>query len=123
MCSSDLGKHVLEETSEDTFESKEKGKGKFKGKGKKNASISMEKEKITCKYCSKYGHDEDHCLKLHPEMRPKKLKNKEKEKIAATITHDLDSDSRDETKITAMGLKGKDISSTSSSTCDKEVHT
>ena len=41
------GKHVSEDTSEDTFESEEKGKGKFKGKGKKNSSIKMEKEKRT----------------------------------------------------------------------------
>ena len=35
------GKHVLDETSENNFESREKGKGKFKGKGKKSASIKM----------------------------------------------------------------------------------
>ena len=52
------GKHVLEETSEDTFDSGEKEKGKFKGKGKKNNSIKIEKEKLTCKHCSKDGHDE-----------------------------------------------------------------
>ena len=42
-------------------------------------------------------------------MRPKNLKNKEKEKSAATIQHDLGSYSGDETKITTMGLKGMDI--------------
>ena len=51
----------------------------------------------------------NHCWKLHLEMRPKKLKKKEKEKTTATITHDLGSDSREETNITAMGLKGKEI--------------
>ena len=111
------GKHFLEEKSEDTFESEEKGKGKFKGKGKNTASIKIEKEKLTCKHCSKDGHDEDHCWKLHPEMRPNKVKNKEKEKTTTTITHDLGYDFEDETKITAMGLKGKDIASTSSSSC------
>ena len=40
-------KHVSDETSEDTFDSIEKGKGKFKGKGKKNASIKLEKYKLT----------------------------------------------------------------------------
>ena len=48
-------------------------------------------------------------------MRPNKLKNMEKEKTTATITRDLGSNSVDETKITTMGLKGKDIASTSSS--------
>ena len=37
------GKNVFEETSQSSFESKEKGKGKFKGKGKKNVTIKMEK--------------------------------------------------------------------------------
>ena len=50
-------------------------------------------------------------------MRPKKLKDKDKGKTTTTITHDLGSNSGDETKITAMGLKGKDISSTISSSC------
>ena len=48
-------------------------------------------------------------------MRPNKLKNKEKEKTTATITHDLGFDSGDETKIIAMGLKIKNIASTSCS--------
>ena len=47
-------------------------------------------------------------------MIPKNFKNKEKEKRDATIQHDLSSNSGDETKITTMGLKGKDIASTSS---------
>ena len=47
-------------------------------------------------------------------MRPKKFNNKGKQKTAATTQHDLGYDSRDETKITTMGLKGKDsIASTS----------
>ena len=50
-------------------------------------------------------------------MRPNKLKNKEKEKTTATITQDLGFDFGDETKITTMGLKGKDIASTISSSC------
>jgi hypothetical protein len=62
------------------------------------------------------GHDEDHCWKLHPERRPKNFGNKGKSKTAATIQHDLGSDSGDETKITVMGYQGKGyIASTSSS--------
>ena len=49
-------------------------------------------------------------------MRPKKFNNKGKQKTTTTTEHDLGSDSGDETKITAMGFKGKDsITSTSSS--------
>jgi hypothetical protein len=59
---------------------------------------------------------EDHCWKLHLERRPKKFGNKGKSKTAATIQHDLGSDSGDETKITAMGYQGNgSIASTSSS--------
>ena len=47
-------------------------------------------------------------------MRPKKLKNKDKETTTTTIQHDLGSDFGDETKIITMGLKGKYIESTSS---------
>ena len=50
-------------------------------------------------------------------MKPNKLKSKEKGKIVAIIEHDLGSDSGDETKIKTMGLKGKNIASTSSSSC------
>ena len=39
-------------------------------------------------------------------MRPKKFKNKEKEKTVSTTQHDLGFDFEDETKITTMGLKG-----------------
>lgn len=115
------GKNVSEETSESSFESREKGEGKFKGKAKKNFSIKIEKEKITCKHSSKEGHDEDHCWKLHPEMRPKTFNNKEKERIVATTQQYLGSYSGYETKITAMGLKGKDIASTISSNCLNET--
>jgi len=109
------GKHVSDEKSERSLEIGEKGNGMFKGKRKNNASIKMEKEKITCKHYLKYGHDDDHCWKLHPEMRSNKLKNKEKEKTTTIIQHDLGFGSEDEPKITTTGLKDKDIVSTNSS--------
>lgn len=70
------GENTLEESSKNPF----KGKGKekdFKGKAKKNASIKKEGEKITCKHCSREGHDESHYQKLHPEMKPKRNNKKE----------------------------------------------
>ena len=54
-------------------------------------------------------------------MRIKKFNNKRKQKTIATAQHDLGSDSGDETKITTMGLKGKEISSTSYSNCLNET--
>ncbi len=69
------GKNTLEKGSRNPF----KGKVKEKGfKGKKNASIKKEGEKTICKHCSRYGHDEAHCWKLHPEMKPKEFNNKGK---------------------------------------------
>ena len=50
-------------------------------------------------------------------MKPNKLKAKEKGKNVAIIEHVLGSDSGDETKIATMGLKAKNIASTSSSNC------
>jgi hypothetical protein len=110
------GRNKPQEGSNKPFVKRDKGKRKFKGNGRKNASVNKEGEKLSCKHCSKDGHDEDHCWKLHPEIKPKKFNNKGKPKTVATTQHDLGSDSGDETKITAMGLQGKDsIASTSSS--------
>jgi hypothetical protein len=110
------GKNAPQVGSKKPFLNGNKGKSKFKGNGKKNASVKKEGEKIPCKHCSKYVHDEDHCWKLHLEMRPKKLNNKGKPKTVANTQHDLGSDLGDETKITAIGFQGKDsIASTSPS--------
>ena len=102
------GKNTPQEGRNKPFYNGDKIKRKFKGNGKKNASVKKEGEKLSCKHYSKYGHDEDHCWKRHPEMRPKNFNNKTKPKTIATTQHDLGYDSRDETQITAMGFQGKD---------------
>jgi hypothetical protein len=110
------GSNETHEGNKKPFSHGDKGKRKFKGNGKKNAVVKKEGENFTCKHCSKDGHDEDHCWKLHPERRPKKFGNKGKSKTGATIQHDLGFDLGDETKITAMGYQGNgSIASTSSS--------
>ena len=104
----------LEARGKNTFEEGRnkppKGKNKektSKGKGKKNASVKHESEKVIYKHCSKPGHEEKNCWKLHPEKRPQFNKSKGKQKTAATTStpQDLGEDSGDETKIAAMGLK------------------
>lgn len=60
-----------------------------------------------CKNCSKEGHDEAHCWKLHLKLQPKKFNNKRKQKTNATAQQDLGSDSGNETKIAATITKGK----------------
>jgi hypothetical protein len=112
------GRNGTHEGNKKPFSHGDKGKKKLKGNGKKNVVVKKEGEKFTCKHCSKDGHDEDHCWKLHPERRPKKFgnNNKGKSKTVATVQHDLGSDSGDETKITTMGYQGNgSIASTSSS--------
>ena len=103
------GKNIFDEGRNKPFKGKNK-ENTSKGKGKNNASVKKEGEKVVCKHCSKEGHDETHCWKLHPEMRPKKPNNKGKHKTAATTQRDLGYDSGDESKIISMGLnnmKGK----------------
>jgi hypothetical protein len=112
------GKNDTHEGFKKTYSQGDKGKKKFKGNGRKNAAVKKEGEKFTCKHCSKDGHDEDHCWKLHPERRPKKFGNndKGKSKTVATALQDLGSDFGDETKIAAMGYQGNNyVASTSSS--------
>jgi hypothetical protein len=110
------GRNEPQEGNKKPFYNGDKGKRKFEGNGNKNASVKKEREKLSCKHCSKDGHDEDHCWKLYPEKRPKKFNNKEKPNIVATIQQDLGYDSEDETKIKSMGSQGKNsIASTSSS--------
>ena len=64
------------------------------------------------KNCSKEGHDEAHCWKLHPELRPKKFNNKGKHKTNAVVQQDLGFDSSDESNIAAIVTKGKAMEKT-----------
>jgi hypothetical protein len=82
-------------------------KGKGKGKDKRTTTTKKEEGKSSCTHCQKDGHDDEHCWKLHPELRPKKFGGKRKQKIVATVQQDLGSDSGDEEKITTVGLQGK----------------
>jgi hypothetical protein len=108
------GRNEPQEVSKKPFVKGDKGKKKFKGNGRKNASVKKEGEKLSCKHCSKDDHNEDHCWKLHPEMRPKNFSHKGKPKTTTTTQYDLGYDSGDETKITTMGFQGNDsIASTS----------
>jgi hypothetical protein len=111
------GRNDTHEGNKKNFSHGDKGKKNFKGNGRKNVVVKKEGEKFTCKHCSKDGHDEDHCWKLHPERRPKKFgnNNKGKSKTAATVQHDLGSDSGDETKITTMGYQGNGSNASTSS--------
>jgi hypothetical protein len=83
--------------------SQQKG-SKNKGKEKQVATVKKEEANLTCTHCKKSGHDEDHCWKLHPELRPKKYGGKGKKKVVVTVQQDLGSESGDETQITVVGV-------------------
>jgi hypothetical protein len=61
------GRNDTHEGFKKTYNQGDKGKKKFKGNGRKNVAVKKEGEKFTCKHCSKDGHDEDHCWKVHIE--------------------------------------------------------
>ena len=99
------GKNTFDEGRNKSF--KGKNKEKNKGKGKKNASIKQEGEKVICKHCSKSGHEEKNCWKIHPKKRNQFNKNKGKKKNAATTTtpQDLGDDSGMKPKLQPWVLK------------------
>ena len=71
--------------------------------------MKKEREKTICQHCSKAWHYETHCWKLHPKLKPKKPNNKGIQKMTTTTQHDLGSDFGDETKISLMVTKGKEV--------------
>ena len=74
------GKNISKEGRKKPFKGKNKEKTS-KGKRKNNASVKKEGENLVYKNCSKEGHDENHCWKLQPKMRPKKYNNKGNKKL------------------------------------------
>jgi hypothetical protein len=58
---------------------------KNRGKEKHVAIVKKEEVNLTCTYCKKSRHDEDHCWKLHPKLRPKKYGGKGNKKVVFTV--------------------------------------
>ena len=122
------GKHANDTFVKKSFKFDSKSKGQDKGK-KKMATVKKEGETTTCSHCQK-GHDVSKCWKLHLELRPKKYggnKDKGKAKATAAVIQDLGSNSSDETKVTAVGIQGKDKSislpiDAQSSSSASEIH-
>jgi len=57
-------------------------------------------------HCKKEGHDNEHCWRLHPKLKPKRFDGKDKQKTVATVQQDLGSDSSDDTLIIIVGIQG-----------------
>ena len=83
--------------------------GKGKEKGNYTTTVRKGDERPTCSHCQKLGHEEAKCWILHPELKPKWFKDRKGKQKSMVIAEDLRSDSKDETKITIIGVKGKDI--------------
>ena len=45
--------------------------GKQKGKSKHTATVKKGDTKLLCSHCQRDGHDEEHCWKLHLDLKPK----------------------------------------------------
>jgi hypothetical protein len=97
------GKHVVEYELEVPHEFEEKLKGKHKSK-KKNIMKKDEEQKPTCSHWKKKGHDENHCWKLHPELKKKWAQPRQGKKKTTTIVQDLGSDFEVETNVKSMGI-------------------
>ena len=66
-------------------------------RGKREMQIlGKRREFFFWKHYSKTIHDEDHCWKLHRELKPESFKAKEKGKTIAITEQDLGPDSGDE---------------------------
>jgi hypothetical protein len=74
-------KAMVEEMYEDRKKAKRTG-GKDKGNphNLKKQSKGKEEENPTCSHCKKKGHEEAMCWKLHPELLPKKFKERVKKR-------------------------------------------
>lgn len=77
------------------------------GKDKKIVAAKKEdRETPSCTHCKRTCHDEDHCWKLHLELRPNTFSGKGKQKAMATVQQNLGWHSSDQTLITTMGTRG-----------------
>ena len=97
-----------------SVESRQAKEGKAKQKGKHAATMKKEEDMPTCSHCQKQGHEEEKCWKLHPELKLKWFKDQKGKQTTMVVIEDLRSDSKDEIKITIIGVKGKTIVSNDS---------
>jgi hypothetical protein len=95
--------------SGESSSSRKEDKRKRHGNGKNANAVTKKEGNPSCKHCKKEGHDEDRCWQLHPEKRPKWFKEKKGMQTVATTSKptDLGSDSGDESKISLVGMIGK----------------
>lgn len=97
---------TLDQASAKAIHLERRGKNEQDNHSKKIVTTMKKEAKPSCTHCEKEGHDEKHCSKLHPKLKPKRNGRKEKQKNVATMQHGLHSYSNDEVKITTLGFIG-----------------
>jgi hypothetical protein len=95
--------------SGESSSSRKEDKRKRHGNGKNANAVTKKEGNPSCKQCKKEGHDEDRCWQFHPEKRPKWFKEKKGTQTVEMTSKptDLGSDSGDESKISLVGMTGK----------------
>jgi hypothetical protein len=95
--------------SGESSSSRKEDKRKRHGNGRNANAVAKKEGNPSCKHCKKEGHDEDRCWQLHPEKRPKWLKEKKGMQTVEKTSKptNLGSDSGDESKISLVGMTGK----------------
>lgn len=82
------GKNDKEEQPKKSSFKRHNGKFKGKGKGKEKKAATTKKEegaKPSCTHCKKEFHDDEHCWKLYPVLKPKIFGGKNKQKTVKTV--------------------------------------
>lgn len=105
---------TLNEASVKVVHIESRGKHEKEDHPKRTKTTKRKEAKPSCTHCEKKWHDEEHCWKLHPELRPKRNDIKEKKKAVAIVQQDQESKSENDEKITGaifVGVGSNDLGS------------
>lgn len=73
-----FGPKTLDEASVKTIHLESRGKHEKYDHPKRETKTKRKEAKPSCTHCEKEVHDEEHCWKMHSELRPKRNGRKEK---------------------------------------------
>ena len=96
----------LDESSVKAIHLENRGKHEQDDYAKTIVTTKKKEENPFCTHCSKEGHDEEQCWKLHSKLKLKKYGRKGKQKTIDIVQRDLGSNSGDVMKITAVEIVG-----------------
>jgi hypothetical protein len=73
------GKNV-QKTTQRNFPSSRTTSSKERERTRRQRTTKKEEGNPSCTHCKKYGHDDEHCWKLHPDLKPRDLVEKGSQK-------------------------------------------